>query len=472
MPRKKKKQPTKKIYYIIYLITLLISIYLIYTIYKLNLIPNKYLIIFTSIIAILNIIALIIYKKNRLKFIAILLDIILLSISFIGIKYGTETINFLNNAFNNNKIERTTYDIVVLKKSKYQELKTIANIGYLNEEKEELNQKIKELNKVNTNYDDIYTMYEALLNNKIHAIILNDSYIDVLKEDYEDIEDKIEIIDTFIIETKIEEQEVIKKLKPINIYLSGSDSRSSEIVDKSRSDVNMIITINPETHKILITTIPRDYYVMVHGQTGLKDKLTHAGIYGLDTSRKTVEDLFDIKIDYSIKIGFNSVVELVDLVGGVDIDSDTEFDSYHMKGWHVKKGINHMDGKKALAYARERYAYRTGDRHRIQNQEQVLEAVLKKLSKSKTLLTKYEKILDSISKFYKTTIPKEYITLLIKDQLTNMEEWEIENMTVSGSDLVTNTHTSPKLKRYVMVPYEKDVKKVTERINEILDEER
>jgi LCP family protein required for cell wall assembly len=211
---------------------------------------------------------------------------------------------------------------------------------------------------------------------------------------------------------------------------------------------------------------------MVHGQTGLKDKLTHAGIYGLDTSRKTVEDLFNIKIDYSIKIGFKSVVELVDLVGGVDIDSDTEFDSYHMKGWHVKKGINHMDGKKALAYARERYAYRTGDRHRIQNQEQVLEAVLKKLSKSKTLLTKYEKILDSISKFYKTTIPKEYITLLIKDQLTDMEEWEIENMTVSGSDLVTNTHTSPKLKRYVMVPYEKDVKKVTERINEILDEER
>jgi LCP family protein required for cell wall assembly len=227
----------------------------------------------------------------------------------------------------------------------------------------------------------------------------------------------------------------------------------------------MILTINPYSKDILITSIPRDYYVQVHNQTGLKDKLTHAGIYGLDISEKTIEDLFDIEIDYSVKINFNAVTEIVDLVGGIDVYSDITFNSYHKKGWVVKKGWNHMDGSKALAYSRERYAYASGDRHRIQNQSQVLEAVLKKIMTNKKLLLQYDELLTSLSNLYRTTIPKEVVTLYVKEQLKDMSTWNFNTIRVNGSNASLPTYTAPKSKRYVMIPYEEDIKNAHEEIS-------
>jgi LCP family protein required for cell wall assembly len=230
----------------------------------------------------------------------------------------------------------------------------------------------------------------------------------------------------------------------------------------------MIVSINPYTHEILLTSIPRDYYVQVHGKTGLKDKLTHAGIYGMNTSAKTVGDLFDIEIDYSVKVGMNAVVEVVDLVGGIEVYSDITFNSYHMPGWTVKKGMNKMDGKKALAYARERYAYASGDRHRIKNQQQVLEAVLKKAMTNKSLLLKYDKLLSSLGKFYKTDISGDVIKAFMQEQLETMPTWTFTTQTVDGKGASLPTYTAPNYKRYVMIPYEDDVRKASINIKSLI----
>ena len=456
-----------------------LSGYLVSVINNLNVLPSKFFIIFITSLVILNIGAagLLFLKRLWGKILSGIIYGILIIISIIGITYGNETIRFLNKAFNNNKVEVTTYNILSLKSYGYRIVKDIENkkLGYLNTDHnlEECLRLVQEqVTTDNQEYEDLYELYDDLVAKNVEAIVLDSAYMEVLAEEYDTFFDDIITLYVFNIEDKKEIEEVkIKELEPLNIYISGSNSRSTTIYNKSRSDVNMILTINPKTRTILMTSIPRDYYVQVHGQTGLKDKITHAGIYGIDVSVATIEDLFNIDISYSIKIGMNAVVELVDLVGGIDVDSDREFDSYHMPGWRVQKGINHMDGAKALAYARERYAYRTGDRHRILNQQQVLEATMKKIMVDKNILLKYDELLTSLSKLYRTDIPRDVITLVVKNQLNDMRSWTFESMSVSGGDASLPTHTAPNSKRYVMIPYENDIKEATEKINQVLNGE-
>lgn len=456
-------------------LNIVLSILLIINLDKLDILPTKYFIIIVTILFVYNIITtLLLFLKNWIiKIIGIILSIMLIGVSSIGIVYITHTDNFLNNSFNNNIIETSTYNVLVLKNSKYTDINDLKDktLGYLKEEKDYINKLDEIVSTLSTEYEDLYELYEKLLNKELEAILIDEAYLDVLLEDYPDLNDKITILYTFNLETKVEQvtEQAENLVRPINIYISGSDSRSNNISNKSRSDVNMVVTINPETHEILLTSIPRDYYVQVHGQTGLKDKLTHAGIYGLDISAKTIEDLFDIEIDYSVKIGMNAVEEVVDLVGGIEVYSDIAFDSYHLPGWKVQKGINYMDGQKALAYARERYAYASGDRHRIQNQQQVLAAVLEKALTNKTLLLKYDEILNSLNNLYRTDIPREVITAFVKEQLDTMSTWTFETQWVDGKGALTQTHTAPNYKRYVMIPYEDDVKEASEKIKGLIN---
>lgn len=456
------------------IINLIISIILVFGISKLDILPLKYFILIILVLLITNIlIGIALFLKNKIiKVIGILFSIILIIISIIGINYINETNHFLDTSFNNNIIEKSTYNVLVLKNSKINSIEQLADkkLGYLKDGKKSIEKLNDKVITDSTEYEDLYELYENLLNGKLESIMIDEAYIDVLEDDYEDINDEVKIIYSFDVETVIEKKQENKDelVRPINIYISGSDSRSENISNKSRSDVNMLVTINPNTHEILLTSIPRDYYVQVHGQTGLKDKLTHAGIYGIEISTKTVEDLFDIEIDYSIKVGMNAVTEIVDLVGGIEVYSDITFNSYHYKGWVVKKGMNKMDGKKALAYARERYAYASGDRHRIQNQQQVLEAVMKKVLADKSILLKYDELLNSLGNLYRTDIPREVITAFVKEQLDTMPTWTFKTQWVDGEGASRNTHTAPVYKRYVMIPYEEDIKKASTKIKECL----
>lgn len=473
----------KVIKYVLAIFISALSAYLILVVNKLNVLPTKYLVVFIVGIVLFNVIGhvTLFMKRKWSKIITGISYVALFILSFLGINYGLDTLDFLNKSFNNNDVEVTTYNLIVLKDSNFNDVKDLDNehIAFMENDEnhdkayDELKSKV---NFIDKEYTDIYDIYKDFYSSKFAGAFIDSSLLEILDEeasmyDCADrcvFKDDYKVIYSYDIETKkdIKNEEV--KLKPINIYLSGSDSRSKVIQNKSRSDVNMVLTINPDTRTILITSIPRDYYVAVNGKTGLKDKLTHAGIYGIDTSRKTVEDLFDIEIPYSIKISMSSVTEVVDLVGGVDIVSDTEFNSYHYKGWKVVKGVNHMDGEHALAYSRERYAYASGDRHRILNQQQVLEAVLKKVIQDKAFLTKYDKLLDSLSSLYRTDIPSSFITELVKRQIDDMSGWTFLSNSVSGSDASSATYTAPNSKRYVMVPYEKDVSEAHDKIESVL----
>ena len=456
---------------VISILTIILSIICIFTIKGLNMLPNKYFIIFVSIMILFNFIGLLLYtKKKWLNIIGLVISIITIIVSIIGYYYGSETIDYLKHSFNNDSVEISEYGLYVLKKNNF-ELNDIKNFGYLNDESAE--KAVKELksrtNAEELSYDDMYTLSNDLKDNKLNSMLLDKTYYNMLLDENEISEDDVKLIYSFNIEVekKVTKQRV-ETLKPFNIFLSGSDARSNYIASKTRSDVNMIISVDPKKKTILLTSIPRDYYVSVYGKTGLKDKLTHAGIYGIDTSVKTVENLFDINIDYYIKVGFSSVIEVVNLIGGIDIESDKAFVSHCGDGGaiktNVKKGMNHFNGGEALSYARERYAYALGDRHRILNQQQVLEAVINKVTTDKSVLLKYDKLLKSLRKLYKTNIPSELISLLVKNQLEDMSGYKIERQSVSGSDASMNTYTAPSKKRYVMIPYEKDVKRASENI--------
>ena len=453
------------------ILTIILSIICIFTIKGLNMLPNKYFIIFVSIMILFNLIGLLLYtKKKWLNIIGLVISIITIIVSIIGYYYGSETIDYLKHSFNNDSVEISEYGLYVLKKNNF-ELNNIKNFGYLNDEFAE--KAVKELksrtNAEELSYDDMYTLSNDLKDNKLNSMLLDKTYYNMLLDENEISEDDVKLIYSFNIEVekKVTKQRV-ETLKPFNIFLSGSDARSNYIASKTRSDVNMIISVDPKKKTILLTSIPRDYYVSVYGKTGLKDKLTHAGIYGIDTSVKTVENLFDINIDYYIKVGFSSVIEVVNLIDGIDIESDKAFVSHCGDGGaiktNVKKGMNHFNGGEALSYARERYAYALGDRHRILNQQQVLEAVINKVTTDKSVLLKYDKLLKSLRKLYKTNIPSELISLLVKNQLEDMSSYKIERQSVSGSDASMNTYTAPSKKRYVMIPYEKDVKRASENI--------
>lgn len=466
----------KKLWNIIRFIALLLNIimssYLVKMIINLNIIPNKYFYIGIFILILLNIISAILLLGNKLitKFVGVFLSIIIITTSFIGIIYSDSVNSLLSKAFNNNKMEITGYGVIVLKNSNYNDIKDLNNksMGYLNINNIDYLDKISSI--VNSNmieYDDVYKLYEDLLNKKIDSFVIDKAYLDLIADEYNDIDDNVKIIYTYEEKIKLKNNNQINSLDAINIFISGSDARTDTIAERSRSDVNMIMTINPKTHTILLTSIPRDYYVQLHGRTGLKDKLTHAGIYGVNMSKDTVADLFDIKIDYSIKVGFKSVEEVVDLIGGIDVYSDITFNSYHIKGWTVKQGMNHFDGKQALAYSRERYAYTAGDIHRVQNQQQVLEAIIEKIFKDKSILKKYDKILESFSELYRTDIKEDYIKMIVKDQLENMNSWTIIRQYVVGSGAMLETYSMPGRNLWVMIPDNDSMDKAKIKINEV-----
>lgn len=451
---------------LIKLLIMLLSVYLIIELKHLNILPNKYIIPLTILIVILNTLII-----KKIKIINTISYIILIPLILLGLKYTLETKQFLKTGFNNNNIEVKTYNVLVLKENN-KTIEQINKTGYLKNELDENyieNLDIKEKKE----YKNIYDLYEDLINKKIESITLHESYINLLEDDYKDILEKTKIIYSFNIKKQTEKQKEITKLEPINIYISGSDSRSGIIEENTRTDVNMIMTINPKSKTILLTSIPRDYYVKLHNTEGLKDKLTHSGIYGIEMSKKTIEDLFDIKIDYVVKVGFNSVINIVDLIGGIDIYSNqtltTRCNDGGAEKTYIKEGINHLTGPQALSYARERYAYYEGDNHRIQNQQQVLEAIITKTLKDKNLILKYNEYLENIKSLYRTDIPESLIKLYIKEQLNKNTTWKIEKQTVKGYGDSNETYSMPGRNLYVMNPDMESVKQAKNKINEIMN---
>lgn len=258
--------------------------------------------------------------------------------------------------------------------------------------------------------------------------------------------------------------------EPFNVYISGIDVYG-DIDQQSRSDVNLIATVNPKTHKILLTTTPRDYYVTIPGVSGeQKDKLTHAGIYGIDTSIATLENLYDTEIPFYVRVNFTSVEEIVDVLGGVDVESELAFTTSEAAGAvvEVKEGNNHFNGKEALAFVRERKALPTGDNQRGKNQQALLTGLIKEAMSPKMLLHA-NSIINSVSGNADTNMSEQQIKSLIRMQLNDMQDWEIESVAATGNDTGKQycySYSSAPL--YVTVPYEDSVNEIKQKIQENL----
>lgn len=411
--------------------------------------------------------------KSKLKlwvrFVCMFFSIIMILIFMIGCIYINKTYDFMGK-IQAKDLVKENYFVLVNKDSNYKTIDDLKDkkIGTYDEKIEIYEKAIELLNeKVNielVKYDSITDMADDLITDEIDAIILSSYHKGVLDEEMDGFNDLTILVDT--IEASVKNTSVIEHAKvnvtneTFSIYVSGID-QYGDISTRSRSDVNMILTVNPQTHEILLTSIPRDYYVQLHGTTGLKDKLTHAGVYGVDMSLTTLEDLFNIDIDYYFRVNFTTLVNVVDTIDGIDVYSDKSFVPLNYKHLYIKEGMNHMDGEMALAFCRERYAYASGDRHRVQNQQDVISAIIKKISSSTTILTKYTSLLDKLSKSFETNINMKDITKIVKLQIDKMPSWTIKKYSVNGGDLMAETYSFAGHKLYVMTPDMKTVEQGT-----------
>lgn len=461
----------RKIYFILTLIYSIINLIICYTS---TIIPNKFImpLILAYTLSLIIMYILITRKKILPNIFGIILSIIIIIINTIIIVANNEANNLLNKITNTNKITYN-YSLIVLKENNYNNIKDLNNktIGtYYNDTDTNYNKALTKLNDKLTykeqKEDNIINIINSLYKKEIDGIFIASSYIDIIKESDKTFENKTKIIDT--IKVKVKSKEKVKttnKGEPFTLYISGIDTYG-EISSVSRSDVNIIATINPKTGKILLTHIPRDYYVQLRDTYGYKDKLTHAGVYGIDKSINTIEDLLNINIDYYTRINFNSLISLIDKIGGIDVYSEIAFTPHTNKKVYINQGINHLNGEQALAFSRERYAYIEGDRHRGQNQEIVIEAIIKKLTTSNDIKT-FKILLNELDKILQTNMDKTTINNLINNQIDTSTTWTVESYNLNGFDASEYTYSYPNQKLYVMIPDETTIEEAKVKINEI-----
>lgn len=476
--KKKLKYKLKKttiVSRIILVIYLILSLIMLGTVISMNILPVKYLVpLLIGYIVITVLFGLIAFKNNFRNWIKIAVDlifVILIAISSFGLYYLNSTFDMLDD-IKVKDYQLVDYYVLVLKDSKMQTLDDLEGhkLGVYESADKTYEKALKQLDKKVEVQKEEYSSYlseaEALINKESDAIFTSAVNYSVLNENIDDFESSVRILGKISI--KIESNVVVKEVdvtkEPFNIYISGNDIYGN-IASVSRSDVNIIATVNPNTHKILLTSIPRDFYVQLHGTSGYKDKLTHAGVYGIDMSVKTIEDLLDIDINYYMRVNFTSLIKMVDAIDGVDVESDYSFTA--ITGDKFVKGINHLDGKKALAFSRERKAFSDGDRQRGKNQQKVLTTILNKMLSSTTLITKYTDILDSLGGSFQTNMPTSKIYNLVNMQLDKMPAWTFESYNLDGKGNSSFTYTYPNQKLYVMEPDINTVNEAKTKIEEV-----
>ncbi len=467
---------------------LVITVYILKILLDMQILPAKYLTIIVVVLASLVAIGVLLFFFSKRHFIpAIVASVlyVLLSVAMVfGAGYLTRTQDFFKNTTARDYYV-VNYSAYVLADTPYQKLEDVDGkrmatyidaVPSYNEAFEEIKKIVQPETVIKDTY---YNAAVALRNRDVEFVLLSDSYVAMMDDSIEGFSKTIRDIADFEIKLydAVEVRDVDILSEPFNIFLSGIDTRGA-ISNVSRSDVNMIITVNPKTHKVLLTSIPRDYYVQLHGTAGIKDKLTHSGIYGPKMTVKTVEELLGININYFIRVNFSSLINLVDSIGGIYFTPDITI-SHNQDGvWcHYNKNVRAWyNGHCALRYVRERKAYADGDLHRIQNQQLVLGAIMDKLM-SAEIIKNYSNILSAIEGNFETSIPEQKIYQLINNQLDAMPRWNVENYHLSGKDSYASIYSSDVSgtgnngsNYYVMEPDMATVETAKAKIESVFDE--
>lgn len=394
-----------------------------------------------------------------------LLTILLAVILGIGIYVMSQANNMLGEVTNNTEYKTDKMVVIVKKEDPAQNLNDAlsylfgvqkADSGLEGEKAAKAVEKIETDSgaKLNTApYESMDEVVQALYDGKVQAIVMNEAVRSIVEEHFETFSLDTRVLEETEFKTKIEKKEEPKKFNitkdPFHIYISGIDVYG-KISTNSRSDVNIIATINPTTKQVLLTTTPRDYYVTIPKvSNGKGDKLTHAGIYGVDCSMETLEQLYDdIDINYYVRVNFSGVEKIIDAIGGVKVYSKYAF----FDGVNTfEKGYNYMDGKKALAFARNRYNVPGGERQRGKNQQAVIEAMIKKIT-SPSILADYADILKAVSSCIQTNLSDAQLKSLVKMQLKDNAKWNIISLAADGKGGRDYCYSYTGKSLYVMYP--------------------
>lgn len=378
-------------------------------------------------------------KKGR-KIGATIVAFLLIGVFVVGTYYMFETVNFIDKITEAKEVTED-YHLIVKAESLYESVEAFAEqtVGtYMASDLTYSEAKALLQQEVNVQYEyeeSVGMLLEKLNSGEHKAIFISAAAYEGLKSEATELETTTRIL--YTVKVAIETEDVTSAVdvtkEPFNVYISGIDVEG-DIGTVSRSDVNMIATVNPVTNEVLLTAIPRDYYVTLPTKNA-QDKLTHAGLYGIQETIGAVEGVMGIDINYFVRVNYTTVVKLVDAMGGIEVNSPYAFTTsgmQHLNGHTFVKGINKLDGNAALAFCRERKSFSNGDMQRNENQQLVMEAIIKKAVNSTAILTKYTSILDAVSENMQTNMSMEEMASLIKMQLDIMPSWDIQKHSIKG----------------------------------------
>ena len=318
--------------------------------------------------------------------------------------------------------------------------------------------------------DSYQSAYENLINGSIQAIVINSAYSSLLELSYNDYESNLKTIYTYKIKKAIEDTAKTTDKNVFNIYISGIDT-SGAVSTVSRSDVNLILTVNMNTHKILMTTTPRDSYVRIpDGGADQYDKLTHAGIYGIETSVKTLENLYDIPINYYARLNFTSFVKLINALGGVTVYNDQAFTSLHGNYNFGVGNINLTSGEEALGFVRERYSLEHGDYDRGNNQLKVIQAIVEKLTSFQSV-SNYSDVISTLQDSIQTNMPLNTMMSLVNEQLDSGKTFifSSQEVTGTGSTGQLTSYAMPNASLYMIQLDDASVAKASQAIKNVME---
>lgn len=475
-----KKDLTKKSMYKRRLGVLLTIIQFVFTLIflllllKLDILPVKFLIPLSIILLVISITTFFTQVIEKCFWIGKIFAIVICILLFIGSFYMFKIqrmISIISDA--NTKIDDV--EVVVLKEDSAETIEDAADYIFGIQEKIDRDNSDKIIQELEDNleteiktetYPEFDSQVEALYLGRVNALIINKAHREMITDIFKDFDKDTRVLSEKKIETQVKLKESEKKVNkdPFMVYISGIDTYGS-ISTTSRSDVNIIATVNPNTKQILLTTTPRDYYVVFPISDGIRDKLTHAGIYGVDVSVGALEKLYDITINYYVRINFTSLIQIIDALGDVTVDSKYAFCAGN---YSFCEGKNQLDGEAALAFTRERYAFASGDNQRGENQMLVMKAMINKAS-SPAMIKNIGSILKSISNSMETNMSQTEITNLIKMQMNDGDNWDVILTSVKGTDDRRTTYSYRSRELYVMIPDEETVEAAKEKIQQVME---
>lgn len=454
--------------------------------YKSGYLPNTYLAAACAALAATVLITLPFHlgKGTGARILGMIVSLLLCLVMGVGLRYMVK-VNTALNKITTQPQEMSTFVVVVKADDPAQSMEDAAGYsfavsrtepaGRLDEFRTVLGHETGADDPMLVSYDSPADCASALLDGKTNAALYNEGYSATLEEMIEDYSEKVRVLYRFDLAQAVEEAagkggkgegvRIPSVDKPFTVYISGIDV-DGPITTTSRSDVNIIMAINPDTHRILLTTTPRDYYVTIPGISGdMRDKLTHAGIYGIRSSMATLENVYGIPLDYYVRVNFTSLITIVDALGGVDVYSEYSFTS---RDCSFQAGMNHMNGEQALAFSRARYNFASGDNQRGKNQEAVLTAIINKVTSPEVLLHA-DDLIETAAGCTQTSVSRDEISSLVRRQLQEGAKWDIVSQAATGTGDSQPTFSMGSIKLYVMWPNEDVIESLSGKMKDLLE---